>query len=88
MLQAESELALGMALLRFPEVVEQALNTLMPNVLCDYLYDLCGLFTKFYSACKVLGSPEQSSRLVLLIALEKVLRQGYALVGIGYLERI
>ena len=62
--------------------------TLLPNYLCDYLYELCGQFTKFYSACKVLGTPEQNQRLLLLSALEKVLRKGYSLIGIGYLEKI
>ena len=84
----ETELALGKALLRFQEVVEQCLTTLTPSVMCDYLYELCGQFTKFYSACKVLGTPEQNQRLLLLSALEKVLRKGYSLIGIGYLEKI
>ena len=84
----ETELALGKALLRFQEVVEQCLTTLTPSVMCDYLYELCGQFTKFYSACKVLGTPEQNQRLLLLCALEKVLRKGYSLIGIGYLEKI
>lgn len=79
---------LGKALLRFPEIIELTLSTLQPNYMCEYLYDLCTLFTKFYQACKVIGSPEERSRLVLLAALEKVLRKGYSLLGIGYLERI
>ena len=87
-LTEEAEAALGNALLRFPEVIEQMLSTLQPNFICEYLYDLCRKFTKFYQACKVIGSPQQNSRLVLLTALENVLRTGYSLVGIGYLERI
>ena len=87
-LTEEAEAALGNALLRFPEVIEQMLSTLQPNFICEYLYDLCRKFTKFYQACKVIGSPQQNSRLVLLAALENVLRTGYSLVGIGYLERI
>lgn len=87
-LREEAELALGRALLRFQEVVENALQTLLPNALCEYLYGLCDAFTKFYGSCKVIGSPEEPSRLLLMYALERTLRQGYALLGIGYLERL
>ena len=83
-----AELALGRGILRFQEVVETTLASLLPSALCDYLYELTNLFTKFYQACKVIGSPEQNQRLLLLLALEKVLRTGYSLIGIGYLERI
>ena len=39
-------------------------------------------------ACKVIGSAEQDQRVLLVLALEKVLRKGFDLLGIGYLERI
>ena len=84
----EAELALGKGLLRFQEVVELTLHSLLPSTLCEYLYDLCNLFTKFYSACRVLDVAEQDERLLLLAALEKVLRKGYSLIGLGYLEKI
>ncbi len=82
------ELKLGKELLRFQEVIELMLSTLQPNFICEYLYDLCGLFTKFYQECKVIGDPAQDSRLLLCIAVEKTLRKGFDLVGLGYLERI
>ena len=57
-------------------------------MLCEYLYEMCNSFTKFYQACKVIGDPEMKSRLLLIYAVDKVLRKGYELLGIGYLERI
>jgi len=87
-LQAPEEFKLAKELLRFQEVVELVLQTLQPNFMCEYLYDLCNLFSKFWNNCPVIGSPEQNSRLLLLLALEKVLRKGYHLIGLGYLERI
>ena len=83
-----AEVELGRELLRFQEVIELTLHSLLPSALCEYLYGLCVKFTKFYQACKVIGSPEQSSRLLIVNAVDKVLRKGYELVGIGYLERI
>ncbi|KAF5748527.1 arginine--tRNA ligase cytoplasmic-like isoform X2 [Tripterygium wilfordii] len=48
------ERTLGLHLLQFAEVVEEACNNLLPNVLCEYLYNLSEYFTKFYSNCQVL----------------------------------
>jgi len=87
-LKPETERALGFELLRFQEVVELALAKLQPNFMCEYLYNLCSVYTKFYVACKVLGSPEQSARLLLLYSVETVMRKGFSLIGLGYLERI
>jgi len=83
-----TEIALGRAIYRFQEIIESAVTTLLPNVLCEYLYEMCNSFTKFYQACKVIGDPEMKSRLLLIYAVDKVLRKGYELLGIGYLERI
>jgi len=87
-LDAEEELQLARAILRFQEVIEETTVTLLPNTLCEYAYSLCIQFTKFYQNCKVIGSPEQDSRILQLSALEGILRKSYELLGLGYLERI
>jgi len=87
-LQHDAERMLGKELLRFGEVIEITLATLQPNFMCDYLYGLCGVLTTFYVKCRVLGTPEQSSRLLLLYAAEKVMRKGFSLIGLGFLDRL
>jgi len=87
-LGCEEETALAREILRFQEVVEDATATLLPNTLCEYAYGLCGQFTKFYQVCRVIDSPQQNSRILMLSALEGVLRKTYRLLGLGYLERI
>ncbi|CAL5323263.1 unnamed protein product [Camellia sinensis] len=47
------ERALGLHLLQFAEIVEEACTNLLPNVLCEYLYNLSEFFTRFYSNCQV-----------------------------------
>ena len=32
--------------------MEKALDELLPSAVCEYVYELCGKFTDFYSACK------------------------------------
>ena len=84
----EAELALAKHLLAFQEVIERTLTGLTPSTLCEYLYELCTLNSKFYLNCHIIGEPEQNQRLLLLAALEATLRKGYSLIGIGYLEKI
>ena len=83
-LGAPEEVALALALARFPEAVEAVLVELMPNRLTDYLYDLSAKFNEFYAVCTVLGSPEQASRLQLCEATALVMRQCFELLGIEY----
>ncbi|KAF9610924.1 hypothetical protein IFM89_025734 [Coptis chinensis] len=60
-----AERALGLHLLQFAEIVEEACSNLLPNVLCEYLYNLSENFTTFYTNCQVVGSLEETSRLLL-----------------------
>ncbi|CAL9222756.1 unnamed protein product [Arabidopsis halleri] len=77
-----AERALGLHLLQFAETVEEACTTLLPNVLCKYLYYLSEEFTKFYSSCQVNGSAEETSRLLLCEATAIVMRKCFHLLGI------
>ncbi|KAG8656972.1 arginine--tRNA ligase, chloroplastic/mitochondrial isoform X2 [Manihot esculenta] len=76
------ERALGLHLLQFAETVEEACTNLLPNVLCEYLYNLSEYFTKFYSNCQVVGSAEETSRLLLCEATAVVMRKCFFLLGI------
>ncbi|XP_050215690.1 arginine--tRNA ligase, cytoplasmic-like [Mercurialis annua] len=81
-LEHADERALGLHLLQFAETVEEACINLLPNVLCEYLYNLSEHFTRFYSNCKVLESPEETSRLLLCEATAVVMRKCFSLLGI------
>ena len=39
------------------QVVEEACTNLLPNVVCEYLYNLSEMFTKFYTNCQVYVFP-------------------------------
>ncbi|KAI3833609.1 hypothetical protein MKX03_004506, partial [Papaver bracteatum] len=71
-------------------VVEEACLTLKPNVLCEYLYNLSEHFATFHSArhCRVIGSPKQTSRLLLCEATATVVRQCFHLLGIVPVHKI
>ncbi|KAL3615381.1 hypothetical protein CASFOL_041042 [Castilleja foliolosa] len=46
------ERTLGLHILRFTETVEEACTNRLPNVLCEYLYNLSEHFTRFYTNCQ------------------------------------
>nr|GEZ31697.1 arginine--tRNA ligase, cytoplasmic-like isoform X1 [Tanacetum cinerariifolium] len=69
-------------------VVEEACTNLLPNVLCEYLYELSEKFTSFYSVCQVVGSPEETSRLLLCEATAVVMRKCFHLLGITPVYKI
>ncbi|XP_071718047.1 arginine--tRNA ligase, cytoplasmic-like [Rutidosis leptorrhynchoides] len=87
-LEKDQERDLGLYLLQFPEVVEEACTTLLPNILCKYLYDLSEKFTSFYSVCQVVGSDEEASRLLLCEATAVVMRKCFHLLGITPVYKI
>ena len=87
-LEHPAEWDLACFLLRFSDVLEQVPVDLMPNRICKYIYDLAIKFNTFYRDCRVNGSPEQNSRLLLTAAAEKVMRQGFDLLGIVTLDKI
>ncbi|XP_011083560.1 arginine--tRNA ligase, cytoplasmic-like isoform X1 [Sesamum indicum] len=82
------ERTLGLHLLQFAEVVEEACTNLLPNVLCEYLYNLSEDFTRFYTNCQVVGSAEETSRLLLCEATAVVMRKCFHLLGITPVYKI
>jgi arginyl-tRNA synthetase len=84
------ERALALALLRFPEVLEDVEADNRPNLLTAWLYDLAGRFSSFYDALPVLKAEGDAaaSRLALCDLTGRVLRHGLGLLGIGTVERM
>ena len=89
-LRAPEELALAKHLARFGLTLEAVIVDNRPNYLCNYLYELAGVFAKFYEACPVLKAEpaERESRLSLCRLTAAVLRQGLGVLGIDAPERM
>lgn len=77
-------------LLQFPEVVYAVANDSYPNQLCNYLFELAGLFMRFYEACPILKEEAaiRDSRLALCVLAADTLKQGLDLLGINTLEQM
>lgn len=83
-----SEIQLGLHLLQFAEMLDSLANDLLPNQLTDYLYILAQKFNHFFRDCRVEGSPEQSSRLLLCEAVARTMELGLHLLGLKTVEKM
>jgi len=84
----EKERALGLEILRFPDIIASILGDLYAHRLPEYMWELSNKFTSFYVDCKVIGSEEQSSRLLLCEVTRKALEKCFFLLGIVPLEKM
>ena len=87
-LEHPSEIALGMHLLQFCEALEQVSRDLLPNRLTDYLFALAEKFNAFFRDCRVEGSPQQNSRLLLCEATARTMKQGLEILGVSTVEKM
>ncbi len=82
------EKALALRLVQFPECLDMCISELLPNRITDYLYSLAETFNAFFRDCRVEGSLEQNSRLLLTECTARVLKQGLTLLGVETVERM
>ncbi len=93
LLQHETEVTLAKHLLQLGEVISTVEQDLLPNRLCEYLFQLSQKFNQFYDreyGVPVLNAEEplRTSRLVLCDLTARTLKLGLSLLGIGVLERM
>ena len=89
-LKEAEELTLAKHLLRFGLVLEQVLEESRPNFLCNYLYELAGVYASFYENCPVLQADGdvRTQRLALCDLTSKVLKTGLETLGLETTERM
>ncbi len=93
LLQHETEITLAKHILQLDEVIRAIEQDLLPNRLCEYLFQLSQKFNLFYDrdrGVRVLDAEEplRTSRLVLCDLTAKTLKLGLSLLGIEVLERM
>jgi arginyl-tRNA synthetase len=90
LLVAPEEMTLIRKVLQFPEVVESCATAHEPHRLADYLHDVAGQFHVFYHHHRVVtpDAAMTSARMALCKAVQTVLRNGFAILGIGAPEQM
>lgn len=84
----ESERVLVTKINEFNDIMSLTIEELRPHHLCNYLYELCQEFNRFYEKTNVIGSQRQSIRLKLVERYADVLKKGLAVLGINALDKI
>lgn len=90
LLNDDKERALAVKLLQFEESLLTVAKDGTPHVLCQYLYELAGIFSGFYESCPILSADDttKNSRLLLAKLTADTLKQGLDLLGIKTVERM
>ncbi|MEO1210329.1 MAG: arginine--tRNA ligase [Cyanobacteria bacterium J06638_20] len=91
LLKEETELALAKQLLQLDEGLLMIDQDLLPNRLCQYLFELSQKFNQFYDRCPILQVEDEdvkTSRLILCDLTAKTIKLGLSLLGISVLERM
>ena len=78
-------------LYRFPEIVERAAASFAPNLMCNYLFELCQRYNRLYNDLPILNAPEEAQRefrMTLTFGVKQVLKTGLFLLGIKTVEEM
>ena len=83
-----SEVNLAYHINQFDDLLTTLLVDLLPYRICDYLYALSISASDFVTKCKVLGSDEMETRLLLCKATGLVMRVCFDMLGLQYVMSI
>ncbi|HSX45237.1 MAG TPA: arginine--tRNA ligase [Candidatus Saccharimonadales bacterium] len=86
-LQAD-ERSLTRKISEFTEVVDKAVDELMPHHICTYLYELAQTFNHFYEKNRVIDDKRQTIRIKLVKSYADVLKNGLGLLSINAPEKM
>ncbi len=89
-LEMDAEVELAKHLARYTQTLDRVAERGLPNLLCNYLFELASHYSTFYEACPVLNSEPAvaSSRFALSSLTHRVLVDGLKLLGIDALDRM
>jgi len=90
MLREPEEITLIKTMARYPEVVEDSAKYMEPHRITFYLMDLASSFHAYYNKHRVLSEEPMLSkgRLYLVLAVQKVIRNGLTLLGVSAPDRM
>lgn len=91
-LQEPSEHKLALHIAKFTDKLQDTVRENYPHYMCAYLYELSGLFMKFYESCPILRSDVteeiRKNRLQLAALTADTLRIGLSLLGIDTVDKM
>ncbi len=90
LLTKDEEQNLLKKLYEFPDEVLLSAENFEPHRICVYLEELAALFHKFYTECRIIGSPKElaEARIALIVAVQIVIRNGLKILGVSAPEKM
>jgi arginyl-tRNA synthetase len=82
------ERALARKLSMYPEVFAAAAGDLSPHHICNYIYEVCQTFNRFYENNQVIGDPRSDVRLALVTSYKEVLEKCLRYLGVPTPDRM
>ena len=82
------ERSLARMIAHYPQVIQKAVDDMMPHHICTYLYELSQTFNRFYEHNRVLDDPREAERLLLVTLYAEVLKDGLTLLGIAAPDKL
>ena len=75
---------------QFGEVVEKSASEYAPNIIANYVYDLCSLINGFYERIPILKSeePQRSVRLAVIKHASETIKASLYLLGISVMNKM
>jgi len=90
LLTTNEEQLLLKKLRQFKEEIEYSTELFEAHRVCAYLEELAGLFHRFYTVCRIIGSEKNlaEARIALVTATRAVLKNGLTILGVSAPERM
>jgi arginyl-tRNA synthetase len=84
----DAERLLARQLILFVETLDMAQSKLQINRICDFLYSLATRVAEAYNQYKVLNNEHTEKRILLILAVKKIMEKCFYLLGIRTIDRI
>lgn len=75
-------------LIKLNDVIDELLEDLALNKLTDYVYNVAVKFAEFYEECKIQGSEQQDSRILIVELTRRMMKLSFDLLGLKPIEKI
>ncbi|KAL1232243.1 cytoplasmic,Arginine--tRNA ligase [Trichinella spiralis] len=90
------ELKLMKMIIKFPDIISHVVENFLPNLICDYIYNLATVFTEFYDECYCIEKDPATgalvkinyNRLILCEVTADVIGTSFHILGIAPTERM
>lgn len=94
-IEHEKELKLAKVLIKFPDVIERVLKELCLHYLCDFVYEICTVFSEFYDNCYCIKKNKNgeileinTSRVLLAECTAELLAKCFYILGLKPVSKI